>query len=82
MEWNTSFGNFADEPGESEKARHWCRPTLLRTKKKGGVFKVSLVLGCASRGKRAETCAVERTPAILSWSTKHKASQFHRTSTL
>ena len=37
MEWNTSFGNFADEPGESEKARHWCRPTLLRTKKKGGV---------------------------------------------
>ena len=41
MEWNTSFGNFADEPGESEKARHWCRPTLLRTKKKGGVFKVS-----------------------------------------
>ena len=41
MEWNTSFGNFADEPGESEEARHWCRPTLLRTKKKGGVFKVS-----------------------------------------
>jgi len=40
LEWNTSFGNFADEPGESEEARNWCRPTLLRTKKKGGVFKV------------------------------------------
>ena len=80
MEWNTSFGNFADEPGESEKARHWCRPTLLRTKKKArATGRGTAGSGCAGLPQaRGEDRRAQRPSTGLRRADGHRTQEVQR----